>query len=232
MLAWWESMTLLMQICAGIAIPATIALVIQTLLLLIGMGHEADVDADTSGIGDGGHDMGDADFDADFDMDGDAPDGFDANADAGDGGDGMVYDPGLRVFTLRGLIAFFAVGGWLGVALLESGIHSALALLLAFLGGVVAMVFVAWVFKAALRLQYNGTMDLKNAIGQQGTVYITVPPLGHGSGKISIIIQESLRELDAVNSGELPIPTGREVRVIDVVGTALRVEPLSQTKHI
>ena len=61
MAAWWNSLTGLQQIFACIGIPATLVLVVQTILLLFG-------------IGDGS--------DADMDID---PDGFDIS-DAGDGG--------------------------------------------------------------------------------------------------------------------------------------------------
>lgn len=61
MAAWWNSLTGLQQIFACIGIPATLVLVVQTILLLFG-------------IGDGS--------DADMDID---PDGFDVS-DAGDGG--------------------------------------------------------------------------------------------------------------------------------------------------
>lgn len=61
MAAWWNSLTGLQQIFVCIGIPATLVLVVQTILLLFG-------------IGDGS--------DADMDID---PDGFDIS-DAGDGG--------------------------------------------------------------------------------------------------------------------------------------------------
>jgi membrane protein implicated in regulation of membrane protease activity len=61
MAAWWNSLTGLQQIFVCIGIPATLVLVVQTILLLFG-------------IGDGS--------DADIDID---PDGFDIS-DAGDGG--------------------------------------------------------------------------------------------------------------------------------------------------
>ena len=48
MSAWWESLTLLGQVFACIAIPATLILVIQTIMSIIGVsgGGDGDVDAD------------------------------------------------------------------------------------------------------------------------------------------------------------------------------------------
>lgn len=61
MAAWWNSLTGLQQIFACIGIPATLVLVVQTILLLFGIGDGSDADVDID------------------------PDGFDIS-DAGDGG--------------------------------------------------------------------------------------------------------------------------------------------------
>ena len=58
---WWNGLGTLLQVFYCIAIPATLVLLIQTVMMLIGMGDDGDVD----GIGDG--DVGDADLDVDTD---------------------------------------------------------------------------------------------------------------------------------------------------------------------
>ena len=52
MFEWWSSLGLTMQIFYCIAIPATLIIVIQTILLMIGLGHggEGVEFSDTSGI--------------------------------------------------------------------------------------------------------------------------------------------------------------------------------------
>lgn len=57
MAAWWDSLTGLQQIFACIGIPATLVLVVQTVLLLFGIGDgdaDADIDPDGFDIADGG----------------------------------------------------------------------------------------------------------------------------------------------------------------------------------
>ena len=44
MVQWWNGMTVFQQVTAVIAIVASVLLVIQIILLLIGLGHSADVD--------------------------------------------------------------------------------------------------------------------------------------------------------------------------------------------
>ena len=106
---WWNSLSLLAQVFYIIAIPATVVMVIQSILLLFG-------------IGDG---------DADFDLpDTDLPDG---SLPAGmDGSDG------LSLFSIRGVTAFFAVGGWMGVVLVKRGWPEAVCIVAAFAAGAAA----------------------------------------------------------------------------------------------
>ncbi|MBQ8509079.1 MAG: hypothetical protein IJ493_04145 [Clostridia bacterium] len=54
--AWWESLTALQRIFACIGIPATLILVVQTVLLLMGIGDgdgDSDIDADGIDVGEG-----------------------------------------------------------------------------------------------------------------------------------------------------------------------------------
>ena len=46
MAAWWDSLGLVSQIFAAIAIPATLILLIQTILMLIGIGSDHGGDCD------------------------------------------------------------------------------------------------------------------------------------------------------------------------------------------
>ena len=100
MLAWWDSLSLISQIFACIAIPTTLVLAIQTVLMLIGLDGDGagDIDGDLSLDHDGifGEDvpMGDPD-----------PSGLD----------------GLRIFSVRGIIAFLVVFGWVGLVMDSAG---------------------------------------------------------------------------------------------------------------
>ena len=61
-------------------------------------------------------------------------------------------------------------------------------------------------------------MNLKYALGVSGNIYITVPPRRSGKGKVNIIVQGKLEELDAVTDEELPLPFGTEIVVIGLSG--------------
>ena len=53
MINWWNSLTTTQQIFALIAIPSTVVIIIQTILLLIGLGDGGDADIDSDGVVDG-----------------------------------------------------------------------------------------------------------------------------------------------------------------------------------
>ncbi len=230
-------MNLVEQIFAVIGIAATVLLAIQMVLLILGLGDSgADVSADSAG---GDTNVGDS-FDVDAttgdvsmevpqdaagvdihpgDWYGDGPTGdFTAEATTVDAAAG-----GLRLFTLQGLIAFFAVFGWSGLLLLKSGLAPAASVVLSVLFGLAAMLLMAWLFKAMLRLQQDGTMNIKNALGKSGTVYMNIPAKRENRGKISIVVQDRLVELDAVTDEEEPIKTGAEVTVVGISNNAVLI---------
>ena len=197
MIEWWNNMPLVQQIFATLAIPATLILIIQTILLLFGLG-------DSDG-GDGA-------------LDGSAQDG-----DGLAGDTDSSSDIGLRVLTVRGLVAFFAVGGWVGVALIDVGTHPAMASLGALIAGFGALVLVAWIVKLLLGLQSSGNISIDNAVGLVGDVYLRIPGGMRGSGKINIVLQGRLIEIDALTEDPDGIETGSQARVVRRRGDRLIV---------
>lgn len=211
--AWWEALTGLQQVFAIAAIPATVILILQTVLSLFGLGHGTDGDAS---------DM-DTDVDADVDAD------VDTDVDTDTGADDLSDVDGLRLLTVRGIIAFFAVGGWLGVVLVDVGVNTALSIVGAVLGGCLAAFLIALFFKLIYKLQSNGNIDVKNAIGKKATVYLTIPASGTSTGKITMELQDRYVELEAKTKQDSPIKTGSTVKIIDVIdGGTVLVEKLTE----
>ncbi|MBO5273500.1 MAG: hypothetical protein J6I45_02685 [Clostridia bacterium] len=143
--------------------------------------------------------------------------------DDGDGIPESVGDDGLALFTVRGIMAFLAVGGWSGVFFIDAGIVPAAAITLALIVGFAALVGCALLIKLILKLQSNGNIQLSNAIGKVGQVYIPIPPQMSGSGKVNITIQDKYTEVTAMTSEGEPLKTGEMVRVVatDEVGCVI-----------
>lgn len=193
---WWNSLDLALQIFYCIAIPATLVLLIQTFLMFIGIGD------------------GDADFDApdvDFNSDG-IPDDIDMDIDD------VTGFESLHIFTIRGIIAFFVIFGWVGVVMESANINLIITLVVAMICGFAMMVLIAYLFKLVMRLKSDGNTDNRNALGSAGKVYLTIPPARSGEGKINIMLQGTYVERNAVTDEDESIPTGCEIIVVGTSG--------------
>jgi len=215
---WWNELNLATQIFYCIAIPATLVLLIQTVTMFFGMDDNAD------GVGDIELDNtldGIDDIELDSGFDGmDEPDALD-----GIFGEDSITEPsdsfgweGLRIFTVRGLIAFFVVFGWVGVAMQSGGISLWITIPVALLCGFAMMVALAFLMRAVMKLRSDGNTDNRNAIGTSGKVHLTIPPERMGEGKVHIMLQGTYVERNAVTDQAEPIPTGSEIVVIGVSG--------------
>lgn len=214
-------MNIFQQVMALFALPATAVLIIQTLLLLFGFGHDGGADAPDGGIDLTDSDVmtGDADISGDIaDTTGDS-DGWMSEGD-------VDFDSGLRLLTVRGMVAFFAVGGWVGIAAVDLGAVVWAAALAAVVAGLIALWLVAVIFKTLMRLQSSGNVNLNNAVGAIGEVYLRIPPAMQGQGKVSVQVQERLIEAAAMTKAEEELKSGTSIRVLAVRGSNLLVEPV------
>lgn len=156
-----------------------------------------------------------------FDADG-LDGGFDIDVDVGDA------SSGIGLFSSQTLGAFFLGFGWMGVAAISSGASVWLGVLLAALCGVGAMLAMFYMIKSLLKLQAKGNLDYSSVIGEEGTVYVTLPGNDQdGGGQIQIMIQGRLTTASARKHGEGAVKPGQRVRVTAVNGPAsFVVEPL------
>ncbi|MBE6560731.1 MAG: hypothetical protein E7662_06370 [Ruminococcaceae bacterium] len=197
MIQWWNSLDLFARVYALIAVPSTLILIVQTVMLFLGIG------VDDDGIDLTGNDQIDT---------------------PGDGG-----ADGLALFSVRGIMAMLCVGGWSGLAMYASGVNRPVTIIISLICGTAALFAIAYLMKAAMKLQSNGVIDLGTAIGKTGRVYIPIPANSQGSGKITLTIQERFIEADAMTTADRKLATGEPVRVVATDGTGmLVVEPLSK----
>lgn len=226
MIAWWDSLDTVMKVLYCMAIPATLVLVIQTVLSLLG-GFEggAGVDfSDTSGLsGDVGLDF-DVDFDGGSDIselaDADLGDGSSASLDGGNPADFSI----ASMFSVQGIVTFLTVMGWVSIASISAGAIPTIGIAFGCGVGLLTMYLAARLMFASRKLTENGTVDLRNAIGENGTVYIPVPAGGKVEGKINLYLQGCYTEASCINFGSETLSTGETVRVTDVRNHLLVVE--------
>lgn len=150
---------------------------------------------------------------------GDHDDAFGNVEEASDADTGIDY----QFITVKNLLAFFAMFGWAGLGAYSSTQNSVTSLIVALVAGLVTMFFMAWIFKQMNKLQSNGTIDLKTAVGKGAEVYLKIPANRSGKGKVHVTIQSSLRELDAITDDTADINTGDMVFIKEVLASDLLI---------
>ena len=154
-------------------------------------------------------------------------DGADGAGDVDHGGM-HASDIGFKVLSLQGITAFFMMFGLVGLAILKGTSPGTPWSLLSMAGGTVAGLGTVWViaklFMMMKSLQSTETLDMDDAIGTVGTVYLTIPV--EDTGKVQITVRGSLGVYNAVSEEKKEIKTGEQVMVVRVVsGNVLVVTP-------
>ena len=213
MAGWWDGLSTLQQFFYYIAIPATLVLIIQFILSVMGLTGDTNVD-----VGDAD---GDIDFDGDVDTEFDADIDSDADTDFG--------NTDFRFVSFRTVIAFLTVFPWTGIVLLGKGMNTALVIVISTLTGLFAMFVIGYLFYITARLQSSGNIDYKNAIGHTAEVYIPLLKDNNYQGKVQVVIQDRLVEATAIAKDNKKHSTGDMVKVVGVVGlSTLLVEAINE----
>jgi membrane protein implicated in regulation of membrane protease activity len=197
MAEWFNALTLDLQIFYGLGCLATLLLVIQLIMTVLGLGE--DVPGDAATVDDGLLDAG---------------------------GD-MEHGDGLSLVSTRTIVAFLAGFGWTGAIALNSGLGLPAAVVVALVVGFVLMLMVFWLMRGLYSLRQSGSLDYHNAVGQSGTVYIKIPAAGSGSGQIQVVVQGRLATVAAQTAAPEEIPSGQQVKVTKVLASnTLQVETI------
>jgi len=208
-------MALLFLVCA--VVGGTI-LICQFVLTLVGLGGEHGIDFSHDVAhdfaGDSGHD---------------AP-GGDAHGAGGDDHAATQQHASswlFAVISFRTLVAAVTFFGLVGSAAQSAGQPVGVQLLLAIAAGIGAMYGVHWLIRSIGRLGEDATLRVKNALGQEGTVYVPIAGSRTQAGKIQLKVQNRLVEYEAVTSLPERLATGTKVRVVGMAGSVLEVEPVT-----
>lgn len=194
--AGYESWAWAAKVYFGIALASSLILVVQMLLSLLGAAHHG-VDADVSG---------DVDLDGSWDV------SHELAADH-DSGHALSGTGGLAYFSLNSITAFLCLFGWTGFALTRGGVWGFATLVVAMAAGSAALVSVAYMLRFFCRMSISGNVDIRDAIGEVGTVYLVIPQGVNVSGAVNVTVGEALREFKAVAEDGSEIKTGTKVKI-------------------
>lgn len=190
MAAWWNGLSGYQHVLFVIAAATTLIMIVQIIMMLFGFGDDSSFDVDT-----------------DVDMS-----GGDVYNDEGMG----LTIFGLRILSVRTILAFFAIGSWVTFTLVEV-LPVWAATLLGVIAGLIAAFGVAFLMRSVEKLQSSGNIEIQNAVGKTAEVYLTVPASRAGTGKVNVFVQERYTEFDAVTDGDEPLKTGTMVKIVGTV---------------
>ncbi|MEO9512392.1 MAG: hypothetical protein ABJN84_02845 [Flavobacteriaceae bacterium] len=153
---------------------------------------------------------------------GDADDmGGDVDAEV-DGDSGI----GFQFLSFKNLMGFFTIFGWSGIACLDEGLSKGLTVGISVFCGLLMMTAMAALFYYLAKLQSSGTLKLKNALNEIGEVYLTIGANRSKIGKVSINVQGTLRELEALTDEKQDLVQSNVVRVKEITANGILIVEL------
>jgi len=124
MIIWWESLNDFQQVLALIAIPATVIMILQILLHLLGFDRD---------IGEGQADSITQEEVSTFHHDLQRSSSID-----------IRRHKSARIFMARTFVAFFAVFSWCGIILSFNSVNYSLSIVISLLAGIIAMLVLSF----------------------------------------------------------------------------------------
>ena len=122
---------------------------------------------------------------------------------------------GFQLISLKNFIGFFTIFGWVGLACIDAELPTYATIIISTISGFLMMVLMASIYYFMGKLTESGNLNLKNADGKTGTVYLKIPAKRSGMGKVQIQLQ-GYQTLDAMTDDEEDIPTGGIVIITGV----------------
>ncbi|HIC50380.1 MAG: hypothetical protein CXX69_05270 [Candidatus Thalassarchaeum betae] len=139
-----------------------------------------------------------------------------------DGVGDLGADASFKALTFQGLMAFLMFFGLAGLYTLESTETQTLAIAVGGLAGFGSMYGTGKLFHLFIGLQSDGTVEISEAVGATGTVYLRIPQ--DGAGQVQVNFGGSMRTMKARSHDGAEIGNGELVEVHDTVGQILVVK--------
>jgi len=148
-----------------------------------------------------------------------------------DGDFSMDTDLSFELFSLQGIAAGIMMFGLVGMFTMTATDIEILAVISGGLAAGGSLYMVRYMMKGISNLQADGTMKHSDAIGQKGQVYSRIRP--NNTGEVQVSVDGTLRTLVArAKDKEILIPSGELIKVVDIIGSTLIVEPLNDGNEI
>jgi len=130
---------------------------------------------------------------------------------------------GFQFITFKNLIGFFTIFGWSGIACIDAELSTPLTIIISVISGLLMMVIMAALFYFISKLSDSGTLNYKNALDAVGEVYLTIGADRSSMGKVSVNVQGTVRELDALTDSQTPLKSGAIIKVVDITPNGILI---------
>lgn len=165
--------------------------------------------------------------------------GVEGGGDIDDVDTAIDTDTGIefQFITLKNLIGFFTIFGWAGIACIGEGFSKPITVLISVIAGLIMMSIMAAMFHYMKKLTDSGTLNYNNALGAIGEVYLTIGANRSRMGKVSVRVQGTLRELEALTDSFSELKSGTIIKVVDVTSNGVlivdqTIKPIEPLKPI
>ena len=134
-------------------------------------------------------------------------------------------DVSFSMLSLQSMSALFLMFGLIGLAVHKGGGAPYFSIPAGLAAGVGAVWIIGKILASLMQLQSSGTLEMQNALGQEGTVYLRIR--GEGTGKVQVTVQNRFMVLNAMSEDKTELATGTPIKVVKVVaGNTLVVKKL------
>tara|TARA_B100000212_G_scaffold78761_1_gene56081 strand:+ start:1494 stop:2081 length:588 start_codon:yes stop_codon:yes gene_type:complete len=134
----------------------------------------------------------------------------------------MGADASFKALTFQGIMAFLMFFGLAGLYVTKSGGGPSPAILAGGAAGGLSMYATGKLFELFVNLQQDGTVELSEAIGAKGQVYLRIGD--EGVGQVTVEVNEAQRTFNAKSEDGTGIATGDFIEVVDTIGEVLVVK--------
>lgn len=138
---------------------------------------------------------------------------LDADADVDDAGYGAV----------KSVLTFLSIGAWTMRLVLLSNMSIWVAVIIGLIAGSIAVWLLTKIFKLLINNDENVNWEMKNAVYQEGKVYLKIP--AEGEGIVQVLVNGVNRELKAKSKNNIDLKTGEKIVVMNIEGDYAMVEP-------
>jgi membrane-bound ClpP family serine protease len=130
----------------------------------------------------------------------------------------------FEIFTLRNLINFLLGFSWTGISFYNTIQNKTVLIITSVLVGLLFVAIFFFLIKQILKISENNSFKMEDTLHKTAQVYLTIPEVKSGKGKVLISIKGSFRELDAMTLSNEKIPSNTSVKIVAIENNVLIVE--------